>query len=227
MVLRPTNSQMETSSRCTPKRFRCPEVLFQPSLLGKEAMGIHDTTYQSIMKPSFALRDVFYYVLLLMQGGKKPSAGESIDILEIRKLCGFLLVLFIPNIVKYINTRSTSFDYGSVKDPQHITVFQSVYITYELFNWHICIYELTYLKQHTKTYNVLIFLSEFHSKNKSQEVRRGHSPWSLLQRGALGWLHHAPGHRWAHDQGTQRAGTIHGEDQGGVQGGLWYFFLKR
>ena len=91
-------------------------------------MGIHDTTYQSIMKPSFALRDVFYYVLLLMQG-KKPSAGESIDILEIRKLCGFF-----PNIAKYINTRSTSFDYGSLKDPQHITVFQSYYITYELFN---------------------------------------------------------------------------------------------
>ena len=32
------------------ERFRCPEVLFQPSLVGKEAMGIHDTTFQSIMK---------------------------------------------------------------------------------------------------------------------------------------------------------------------------------
>ena len=25
-------------------RFRCPEVLFQPSFIGKEACGIHDTT---------------------------------------------------------------------------------------------------------------------------------------------------------------------------------------
>merc|ERR1712194_326776 len=26
------------------ERFRCPEVLFQPSFIGKEASGIHDTT---------------------------------------------------------------------------------------------------------------------------------------------------------------------------------------
>ena len=76
----------------------------------------------------------FIMFYCLCKGEKKHSAGESIDILEIRKLCGFLVVLFIPNIVKYINTRSTSFDYGSLKDPQHITVFQSYYITYELFN---------------------------------------------------------------------------------------------
>jgi actin beta/gamma 1 len=28
------------------ERFRCPEPLFQPSLIGKEAAGIHDTTYR-------------------------------------------------------------------------------------------------------------------------------------------------------------------------------------
>merc|ERR1712019_156749 len=31
------------------ERFRCPEVLFQPSLIGKEAHGIHEITFQSIM----------------------------------------------------------------------------------------------------------------------------------------------------------------------------------
>ena len=31
-------------------RCRCGEVLFQPSFIGKEASGIHDTTFQSIMK---------------------------------------------------------------------------------------------------------------------------------------------------------------------------------
>ena len=30
------------------ERFRCPEVLFQPSFIGKEASGIHDATFQSI-----------------------------------------------------------------------------------------------------------------------------------------------------------------------------------
>ncbi|XP_071949052.1 actin, cytoplasmic-like [Antedon mediterranea] len=32
------------------ERFRCPEVLFQPSLIGMEHSGIHQTIYNSIMK---------------------------------------------------------------------------------------------------------------------------------------------------------------------------------
>merc|ERR1712224_64356 len=31
------------------QRFRCPEVLFEPSLIGKEAEGVHETTYNTIM----------------------------------------------------------------------------------------------------------------------------------------------------------------------------------
>ncbi|PPR87517.1 hypothetical protein GOBAR_AA33174 [Gossypium barbadense] len=34
------------------ERFRCPEVLFQPSMIGMEAAAIHETTYNSIMKMS-------------------------------------------------------------------------------------------------------------------------------------------------------------------------------
>jgi hypothetical protein len=30
------------------ERFRCPEVLFQPSFIGKEASGIHDCTFQTV-----------------------------------------------------------------------------------------------------------------------------------------------------------------------------------
>merc|ERR1712181_188139 len=32
------------------ERFRCPEALFQPSFLGMESCGIHETVYNSIMK---------------------------------------------------------------------------------------------------------------------------------------------------------------------------------
>merc|ERR1712164_196054 len=32
------------------ERFRCPEALFQPSFLGMESPGVHETTYNSIMK---------------------------------------------------------------------------------------------------------------------------------------------------------------------------------
>ena len=31
------------------ERFRCPEVLFKPILVGKKQSGIHDTTFDSIM----------------------------------------------------------------------------------------------------------------------------------------------------------------------------------
>merc|ERR1712194_864297 len=42
------------------ERFRCPEVLFQPSFIGKEASGIHDTTFQSIMKCDIDIRKDLY-----------------------------------------------------------------------------------------------------------------------------------------------------------------------
>ncbi|KAF0700617.1 actin-5C-like [Aphis craccivora] len=41
-------------------RFRCPEALFQPSFLGMEACGIHETTYNSIMKCDADIRKDFY-----------------------------------------------------------------------------------------------------------------------------------------------------------------------
>ncbi|KAH7560827.1 hypothetical protein JRO89_XS10G0121000 [Xanthoceras sorbifolium] len=42
------------------ERFRCPEVLFQPSLIGMEAPGIHETTYNSIMKCDVDIRKDLY-----------------------------------------------------------------------------------------------------------------------------------------------------------------------
>merc|ERR1712066_1011696 len=36
------------------ERFRCPEALFQPSFLGMEACGIHETTHNSIRKGLYA-----------------------------------------------------------------------------------------------------------------------------------------------------------------------------
>merc|ERR1711936_128746 len=42
------------------QRFRCPEALFQPSFLGMEACGIHETTYNSIMKCDVDIRKDLY-----------------------------------------------------------------------------------------------------------------------------------------------------------------------
>merc|ERR1712154_668970 len=50
------------------ERFRCPEVLFQPSFIGKEASGIHDTTFQSIMKCDVDIRKDLYANVVLSGG---------------------------------------------------------------------------------------------------------------------------------------------------------------
>jgi len=50
------------------ERFRCPEVLFQPSFIGKEASGIHDTTFQCIMKCDVDIRRDLYANIVLSGG---------------------------------------------------------------------------------------------------------------------------------------------------------------
>ncbi|KAK4433766.1 actin [Sesamum alatum] len=50
------------------ERFRCPEVLFQPSLIGREVAGIHKTTYSSIMKCDVDIRKDLYGNIVLSGG---------------------------------------------------------------------------------------------------------------------------------------------------------------
>jgi len=58
------------------ERFRCPEVLFQPSFIGKEAIGIHNATFQSIMKCDVNIRkDLYAHVVL--SGGTTMFTGIS------------------------------------------------------------------------------------------------------------------------------------------------------
>lgn len=56
------------------ERFRCPEVLFQPSFLGKEAAGIHDTMFQTIMKCDVDIRKDLY-ANIVMSGGSTMFEG--------------------------------------------------------------------------------------------------------------------------------------------------------
>ena len=50
------------------ERFRCPELLFQPSFLGMETAGIHETTYNSIMKCDIDIRKDLYANTVLSGG---------------------------------------------------------------------------------------------------------------------------------------------------------------
>ncbi|GAA29609.2 Actin-3 [Clonorchis sinensis] len=50
------------------ERFRCPEALFQPQFIGRESPGIHETTYNSIMKCDVDIRKDLYANTVLSGG---------------------------------------------------------------------------------------------------------------------------------------------------------------
>ncbi|GAA6012436.1 hypothetical protein JCM8202_003327 [Rhodotorula sphaerocarpa] len=58
------------------ERFRAPEALFQPGLIGLEAAGIHETTYNSVMKCDLDIRKDLYGNIV-MSGGTTMYAGIS------------------------------------------------------------------------------------------------------------------------------------------------------
>jgi len=58
------------------ERFRAPEALFQPSVLGLESGGIHVTTFNSIMKCDVAVRKDLYGNIV-MSGGTTMYPGLS------------------------------------------------------------------------------------------------------------------------------------------------------
>jgi actin beta/gamma 1 len=58
------------------ERFRCPEALFQPALVGVESPGIHETIYNSIMSCEIDLRKDLYGNVVL-SGGTTMLDGIS------------------------------------------------------------------------------------------------------------------------------------------------------
>lgn len=50
------------------ERFRCPEVLFNPSIIGMEASGIHESIYRSIRKCDIDIRKDLYGNVVLSGG---------------------------------------------------------------------------------------------------------------------------------------------------------------
>lgn len=56
------------------QRFKCPEVLFDPMLIGKEVGGIHKQTHDSIMKSDIDVRKDLYMNIVL-SGGTTLFAG--------------------------------------------------------------------------------------------------------------------------------------------------------
>ncbi|XP_014425050.2 actin-like protein 8 [Pelodiscus sinensis] len=56
------------------ERFRCPEALFQPAFLGMETCGIHESTFNAVMKCDIDIRKDLYANTVL-SGGSTMYAG--------------------------------------------------------------------------------------------------------------------------------------------------------
>ena len=61
------------------ERFRCPEALFKNDVLGKEANGIDETTYNSIMKCDVDVRKELYANTVL-SGGTTMYPGKIVHL---------------------------------------------------------------------------------------------------------------------------------------------------
>jgi centractin len=62
-----------------PERFRAPEVLFNPELIGEEYSGIHETISHAIQKVDIDLRKVLYSNIVLSGGSTMfPGFGDRL-----------------------------------------------------------------------------------------------------------------------------------------------------
>jgi actin len=63
------------------ERFRCAEVLFDPKIIGKESNGLHELTYESIMKCDIDIRRDLYTNTVL-SGGSTMFPGIDARLLN-------------------------------------------------------------------------------------------------------------------------------------------------
>merc|ERR1712232_677668 len=98
------SSDKETSFKCLngktltlgSERFRCPEVLFRPSLVGKEFPGIHSLVYDSIQKCEVDLRKNLYRNIVLCGGSTLfPGFEERLE-KELKALTSYEINLVAP-----------------------------------------------------------------------------------------------------------------------------------
>merc|ERR1712060_732101 len=106
------------------ERFRCPEVLFQPSFVGKEASGIHDTSFQSIMKCDCDIRQDMYSNVVLSGGTTMfPGIGERMT----KELTALAPSTMKIEIIAVPERKYSAWIGGSILSS--LTVFQPMWIT--------------------------------------------------------------------------------------------------
>jgi actin beta/gamma 1 len=106
------------------ERFRCPEVLFQPSFIGKEALGIHDCTFQAITKCDASIHNDLYGSIVLSGGTTMlPGIGERMT-KEITALAPPTMKI---NVVAIPERKFSAWIGGSIVSSLH--TFQQMWIS--------------------------------------------------------------------------------------------------
>uniref|UniRef100_M4BYQ3 Actin n=1 Tax=Hyaloperonospora arabidopsidis (strain Emoy2) TaxID=559515 RepID=M4BYQ3_HYAAE len=68
-----------------PEKFRAPEVLFRPDIIGSEARGVHECLVQAIMKSDMDLRKTLFSQIIVSGGSTLfPGFGDRL-LAEVRK----------------------------------------------------------------------------------------------------------------------------------------------
>lgn len=68
-----------------PEKFRAPEILFRPELIGSEGLGVHECLVQAIMKSDMDLRKTLFSQIILSGGSTMfPGFGDRL-LAEVRK----------------------------------------------------------------------------------------------------------------------------------------------
>jgi len=110
------------------ERFRCPEVLFQPSFIGKEAAGIHDTMFQTIMKCDVDIRKDLYSNIVLSGGTTMfPGIAERLT----KELTALAPAAMKIKVVAPPERKYSVWIGGSILSS--LATFQSMWITKEEF----------------------------------------------------------------------------------------------
>ncbi|CAK9155523.1 unnamed protein product [Ilex paraguariensis] len=106
------------------ERFRCPNVLFQPSLIGMETAGIHETTYNSIMKCDVDIwKDLYGNIVL--SGGSTMFHGIA-DCMS-KEITGLAPSNMKIKVVAPPERKYSVWIGGSILAP--LSAFQKVYLT--------------------------------------------------------------------------------------------------
>ena len=106
------------------ERFRCPEVLFQPSLLGKEILGIHDQVFRTLMNCESDFRKDLYANIVLSGGTTMfPGIGERLH----RELTALVPSTMIVKVLAPPDRKYSVWIGGSIL--ASMSGFQSMWIT--------------------------------------------------------------------------------------------------